>query len=343
MKKTITLLIIGLCTWSAQAQSDLGRITFSAIGTNNSSISVTMGEAIAGSYLSSDGKTILTIGAQAGNNPIVNPQDSLVLSSYAINVNSSASNAVVIVTANKNWTVNNTASWISVTPASGNTGVANLTINFTANTSTSIRTANIIVNAGTASKTIIVNQSGVPIPSDSLNLSATIIPVEKNQKDTSFNIISNRSWSVTNPANWITVSTLSGTGNATLNLNIAANTINSPRTSTITVTAGSNSKFVTINQSANNVGVNELAIGNEMKIYPNPANSEINVWVNKNVAKNYDVKITDLNGKVILETSSQNENLLIPVSHLASGNYLINVSNKQNQFNKTIKIFKTNN
>lgn len=343
MKKTITLLIIGFCTWSVQAQSSLGRITFSSIGSNDSRTSVTMGEPLAGSYRSSDGKTILTIGAQAGNNKIVSSQDSLVLSNYAINVNSPAINTVVIVTANKNWTVNNTASWITVTPISGNSGTANLTINFTANTSASLRTANIIVNAGTASKTIVVNQSGIPVPSDTLNLSTTNIIMDKNQKDTSFQITSNRSWTVTNPANWITVSTLSGTGNATLNLNISANSTNSSRTTTITVTAGSNGKFVTINQSANNVGVSELSIGNQMKIYPNPANSEINVWVNEKIAKSFDVKITDLNGKVILETSCQTEDLLIPISHLAAGNYLINVSSKQNQFNQTIKIFKTNN
>lgn len=251
MKKTITLLIFGICTWSAQAQSSLGRITFSAIGTNNSSISVTMGEAIAGSYLSSDGKTILTIGAQAGNNRIASPQDSLSLNNYTLNVANTASNPTVQLT-------------------------------------------------------------------------------------------SNRTWVISNPVSWLTVSPMSGNKNTTLYLTILANALTTPRSATITITAGTNVKTLTINQ-APTVGLNELVIGNEMKIYPNPANSEINVWVNAKVAKSYDVIITDLNGKVILETSSQNENLLIPVSHLAAGNYLINVSNKQNQFNQTIKIFKTNN
>jgi hypothetical protein len=251
MKKTITLLIILLFAWSSNAQSGLGRITFSAIGTNNSNISVTMGEAIAGSYLSSDGKTILTIGAQSGNNKISNPQDSLSLNNYTLNVENSASNPTVQLT-------------------------------------------------------------------------------------------SNRTWVISNPASWLTVSPLSGSQNTTLNISILANSSSTPRTAIITITAGTNVKTLTINQSPT-VGVSEITIGNEMKIYPNPANSEINVWVNKNVAKNYEIKITDINGKVILETSSQSEDLLIPVSNLSAGNYLINVSNKQNQFNKTIKIFKTNN
>ena len=249
MKKAITLLIIGICAWSANAQNGLGRITFSSIGTNNSNISVTMGESLAGSYRSSDGKTILTIGAQAGNNKIISPQDSLSLNTYTLNVANSTNNPIVQLSSNRTWVISNPASWVIITP-------------------------------------------------------------------------------------------MSGTNNTTLNLTVLANNLSTIRTAVITITAGTNSKTLTINQAAT-VGLNEIALGNDLKIYPNPANSEINVWVNDKVAKTYEVKITDLNGKTFLEKESQSENLQIPISHLANGNYLINVSNKQNQFNQTIKILKS--
>lgn len=252
MKKTITLLIIGLCTWSAHAQSGLGRITFSSGGTNDSRLSVTMGEPLAGSYVSSDGKTILTVGAQAGSIRAVSPQDSLSLNNYTVNVSSPATNVNVQLT-------------------------------------------------------------------------------------------SNRSWTITNPNNWVTITPMTSSKNTSLSVAITANTTNTKRTASIMITAGTNTKVLTINQDGV-TGVNEVAsVNNDIKVYPNPACSEINVWVNSSIVKNYDVKILDISGKVVLESTSTNEGIVLPIINLTQGNYFINLSNKQNQFNKTVKILKTNN
>lgn len=179
-------------------------------------------------------------------------------------------------------------------------------------------------------------------PQDSLSLNNYTLNVSNIASSPVVELNSNRSWIVNNPSTWVTVSPMSGSKSASLNLSISANSLSTNRTATITIIAGSNVKTLTINQAAS-VGANELVIGNEMKIFPNPANSEINIWVNEKLAKGYAVKITDLNGKVVIESVSQTENLLMPVSHLAPGNYLINVSNNQTNFNKTIKIFKSNN
>jgi hypothetical protein len=67
----------------------------------------------------------------------------------------------------------------------------------------------------------------------------------------SISVTSNTSWSVMRDAQWLQVSSSSGTGNGSVTLMSGANTTGIPRSATLTFSAeGANSVTVTVNQAA---------------------------------------------------------------------------------------------
>jgi hypothetical protein len=72
----------------------------------------------------------------------------------------------------------------------------------------------------------------------------------------------------------------------------------------------------------------------KVKLYPNPATNDIR-FTNVQEAK---IMITDITGKVVLQTEVVDENSIINVSNLNSGIYLVNIKNES--MNETIKFVK---
>ena len=72
----------------------------------------------------------------------------------------------------------------------------------------------------------------------------------------------------------------------------------------------------------------------KVKLYPNPASNNIR-FTNIQEAT---IMITDVTGKVVLQTEEVDENSLINVSNLNSGIYLVNIKNES--MNETIKFVK---
>lgn len=72
----------------------------------------------------------------------------------------------------------------------------------------------------------------------------------------------------------------------------------------------------------------------KVKLYPNPASNNIRL---SNIQE-ATIMITDVTGKVVLQTEGVDENSLINVSNLNSGIYLVNIKNES--MNETIKFVK---
>ncbi|MGL1958457.1 MAG: cellulase family glycosylhydrolase [Colwellia sp.] len=89
-----------------------------------------------------------------------------------------------------------------------------------------------------------------PTPTPTLSVSPANISVEETVSTESITITTSESWSATNNADWISLSTSSGSGNSTLTLTIAENSSGASRSSTVSITAGTLNKTVTVNQSA---------------------------------------------------------------------------------------------
>ncbi len=338
-KKIFLTIIFCFYIISCFAQGNLGRITFSAGGISDSRLSVSIGDPLAGSYVSSDGKTKLTIGGQAGSNPFV---DSLILSSYSISTNSQSGSTTIQLTSNKNWTVNNLLPWLNITPNTGSSSSL-LTLNFTENTSTSQRSGSFTVTAGSIIRTVNVIQFGKPQVGDTLELSTYSISVDKNPTNRLVDVKSNQNWVVTNPVSWVAVTPLSGSKNGTLSIAIEQNT-GQARNTNITVTAGSNSKILNISQEDGSTSIFESKFDpTEFKVYPNPSVSDIHIWVNSLKANSYKVILTDNTGKLISEFISNEENSKLSLSLLAQGSYYIKLKGIDEEFEKVIKIFKSSN
>ena len=89
-----------------------------------------------------------------------NTPPSLSVSPTSLSFVSNGSTLPVAVTSNTNWTVSSSASWLTVSPASGSNN-GSVSVNATANTSSSSRTATLTFKAtGVTDKTVSVTQAG---------------------------------------------------------------------------------------------------------------------------------------------------------------------------------------
>jgi hypothetical protein len=158
-----------------------------------------------------------------------------------------AGSYTIAVTSNAAWTatVNSGATWCSVAAASG-TGNGTLTVNVAANPTTAPRAATVTITAGTATGKVTVTQEAL-----TLSVNKTGIPANATANSYTFTVTSNSTWmaSVNSGATWCTVSPASATGNGTVTVTAAENTAETARTATVTVTAGTLSKNVTVSQA----------------------------------------------------------------------------------------------
>jgi aminopeptidase YwaD len=89
----------------------------------------------------------------------------------------------------------------------------------------------------------------------------------------------------------------------------------------------------TANLSTNENQVNTLEA---VKIYPNPAKNVLNIELPKH-SKDFNVEISDMTGKLVLESKNKNE---INISGVESGNYMVTISLNDEKISKKIIIKK---
>ncbi len=96
------------------------------------------------------------------------------------------------------------------------------------------------------------------------------------------------------------------------------------------------------------IGINELdketaTANSSIKLYPNPANENSNIWFNNNTdGTSYKVSVTDISGRVVMmqttdKLQSGEQTLQLNTLSLTSGVYFVNVSGSNN-FNSTSKL-----
>ena len=130
------------------------------------------------------------------------------------------------VNSNVEWIPSESSSWLTAAKTNNTT----ISVNFTANTSTSSRTANIKVSGGGIEKTVTVIQQEPTLVVNPLNIT---LPWQGGSSSISVN--SNVNWNFTKDASWLNVSK---TNNTTLNISCIANSTVNPRTANIIVSGG---------------------------------------------------------------------------------------------------------
>ncbi|MDR1602695.1 MAG: leucine-rich repeat protein [Tannerella sp.] len=154
------------------------------------------------------------------------------------------------VTANVIWSAVSSGAWTTVSPSSGS-GNATVSITASPNTSSNSRTSVITFsNYGVPDCTVTVTQDGVTLP-PTLSVSPSSLSFERTGGSRTFAVTSANTggWTVTSSASWATVSTASGSDNATVTVTATANT-GDTRTATVTVSGGGLDATVTVTQAA---------------------------------------------------------------------------------------------
>jgi len=157
--------------------------------------------------------------------------------------------AAFTITSNTSWTLSSDQSWLTVEPASGSDN-GTITVTVEANTATTDRTATITVSGeGVTSQSIPLTQVAAAA---TVTIPATIPEIGAEGGGTAtLTITSNTSWTLSSDQDWLSVNPVSGSGNQTITLIVAANTVPLDRTASISVSGdGAASQTITLTQAA---------------------------------------------------------------------------------------------
>jgi hypothetical protein len=84
-----------------------------------------------------------------------------------------------------------------------------------------------------------------------------------------------------------------------------------------------------------NVGVEEIALEDQLNVYPNPVTDVLNVqWNNTNETAN--LSIRDLSGRLVLSERVANGNAVLDLSNLSSGNYILELQTEEGTLRKQV-------
>lgn len=119
---------------------------------------------------------------------------------------------VATVLSNINWTATESADWFSIAPTSGN-GDGSITVACDVNTETTLRFDEVIVSGDGLSRRVVIVQSGV-LPF--IEVDPALVFFDPPGGSDEVEVESNVSWTVVNPAPWLTITPMSGTGNQAL-------------------------------------------------------------------------------------------------------------------------------
>ena len=162
---------------------------------------------------------------------------------------SDAQTTEIAINANCSWTITKDADWLTVNPMSGANNQT-IIISVTKNTTNEDRIAILTVQGGSlqARRVTVTQKKAAETPIQySLTVDKNSMEFEKDGGNMSFVITSNTTWSITCP-DWCTLSTKSGSGNATITVTALKNDKTEQRTDQVVI-SGENVDDVNITVS----------------------------------------------------------------------------------------------
>ncbi|NWF90935.1 MAG: T9SS type A sorting domain-containing protein [Ignavibacteriaceae bacterium] len=240
---TIEISVSSNTTWSATENSSWLTLLQSS-GSGDGTVRV----AVAENLNLIDRNGIITISGGGITRSVMINQESmpfLVLQPEEKFVGYSSGSTTFSIDGNRNWVATDDADWISVSPNTGE-GTGTLTVNYADNLNITERVATITVEGGGLSKTITLTQKSTPI----LLLNPDELFVENKEGSSTFSINSNRNWQIEENVEWLTVTPMSGTNDATINISFAENTDVIRRVGIITVHCAETSTSIKVTQNS---------------------------------------------------------------------------------------------
>ena len=182
-------------------------------------------------------------GGGADDGPVIN-KNSLAISTSSLTFDAAAGQQTVNVTANCDWKVTCSATWLTINPTSGNAN-ATLTLSAQENTITT-REATVTVTGGGFTRTISVTQKGAE---EKLSVSPQTLSFEYKDGENTVAITSNSSWTVTSDQDWCTVSKSSGSNNENITVKVTQNNSPDKRTANVKITCGNKTETLAVTQN----------------------------------------------------------------------------------------------
>ncbi len=209
---------------------------------------------------------------QAGATPILNITPNTQIHP------SSGQTQTLIITSNTSWTISGIPSWL--TPSKSN-GLNDETIDFTtaANTTSEARIATISITTAIPliTQSITITQSGV---NPTVNIGVGTANFTALGGSQTITISSNSTWSVLGVPTWVTINPATGFGNGVITLTAPLNQNINPNTGIITITSGSISQTLILNQTG---GASILSASPSVIVYATSGGSQIiNITSNTN-------------------------------------------------------------
>jgi hypothetical protein len=200
------------------------------------------------------------------------------ISANTVSLSNVAGSTSIDVTSNSNWMINNSNSWVTITPSSSS-GNGTITVTVSKNVSTNSRIASVYISSPQvgSSQMITITQKGA---TPTLTISEQTIVLAKDAGNKAIIITSNTLWNASSDQSWLTVSPSSGNGNGTLTINTTTNPLLIERTANVTVSvSGLTSQIINITQSP---GSPNVTISSSTLTVYNYANSKSSISVTSN-------------------------------------------------------------
>lgn len=160
-------------------------------------------------------------------------EPALEVSTATVSFGSASEEKVVYITSNNDWTAESDQDWLTLSATSGkaSTEKAELVLSAEENTAESARVAKVTVKAAGLTKEISITQAAVDAkPEDpaEVTVSVTTLEATATAGEYTFQLTSNKAWTVTDDAEWVNVDPATGeptTEAVTVKVTVAANSV----------------------------------------------------------------------------------------------------------------------
>ena len=162
----------------------------------------------------------------------------------SLSYSASGGSETISITSNQSWTATTSDAWFNISAAAGE-GNATLTVTAEENSSIAERSGKVTFSAGGNTYTVNITQKGADLI---FSVTPTTFSFTSSGGNQSVSVKSNQAWTVSFDVSWLSLSTVSGTGDATLTITAQTNTSTDNRAGTVTFTSGGKTYTVTIIQ-----------------------------------------------------------------------------------------------
>lgn len=243
---TADFIVASNTTWAISGYSSWLSVSTSS-GSQNASITLTCQPNTSTSARTTE---VRVSGGNLSRKLLVTQQGvpiTLTASPTALTFTAEAGNKSISISSNANWSVSENLSWLSVTPSSGKLN-GTVTVTCQASLDQVPRSGEITIAVpGATPQIIAVTQAAYSI---SLGVNPSTLSFSPSGGTSNVGVTASVDWSVSETADWLDVSALSGTGNASLSIICSQNTSTSPRNTIVTLTgADGTTRTVSVTQS----------------------------------------------------------------------------------------------